>query len=444
MTKWRFKWVLLFAIALFGGGILATVNSASAYVLLQEGCRTDAEQEKCLKQGSLSFIFILDEIGYDERWFFDRLDTLWPADKKFPIIYLESHGGNGNVAYQVGRILRKHRAIVATGNPFTGIDRFECDSACSLIAMGAVERHLKQVGLHSGHYTLNECKKNEKTIPLKAEDDQDMSDYLEEMGMDPQVFKIIADTPYDQMTDLFYDANQPAESQLIVQLGFHMDSTPEFPGDGLPKAAIHREKSHEQVLRYAAEMGNNEAVLGLVDYFLCDRPNRKPNIKAAAEALEIGSHRNFHEASYRLARWMEQGKLGRHRLKEAIRLYRQNAVFGDGQSGARLGLLFYRGRGVKRDTKKALYWFNQSAKDGGYDSYGALCKIHFVGKLVKRDDVETYKWCDLAIATMNEGRVKRDAIKYMHILADRMRDGDIDKAYEKETAYQGYVRRQRS
>ena len=444
MTNWHRKWLLLFALALLGGSILATVNSASAYVLLQEGCRTDAEQEKCLKQGSLSFIFILDEIGYDERWFFDRLDTLWPADKKFPIIYLESHGGNGNVAYQVGRILRKHEAIVATGNPFTGIDRFECDSACSLIAMGAVERHLKQVGLHSGHYTLNECKKNEKTIPLKAEDDQDMSDYLEEMGMDPQVFKIISDTPYDQMTDLFFDANQPPDSQLIVQLGFHMDSTPEFPGDGLPKAAIHREKSFEKILRYAAEMGNNDAVLGLVDYLLCDRPNRKPNIKAAAEALKIGSHRNFHEASYRLARWMEQGKLGRHRLKEAIRLYRQNAVFGDGQSGARLGLLFYRGRGVKRDTKKALYWFNQSAKDGGYDSYGALCKIHFVGKLVKRDDVETYKWCDLAIATMNEGRVKRDAIKYMHILADRMSDGDIDKAYEKETAYQGYVRRQRS
>ena len=141
---------------------------------------------------------------------------------------------------------------------------------------------------------------------------------------------------------------------------------------------------------------------------------------------------------------MEQGKLGRHRLKEAIRLYRQNAVFGDGQSGARLGLLFYKGRGVKRNTKKALYWFNQSAKDGGYDSYGALCKIHFAHKLVKRDDVETYKWCDLAIATMDEGQLKRDAIKYMHILADRMTDEDIDKAYERETAYQGYVRRQHS
>ena len=444
LNNWRCKWLLLFALALVSGSILMTFDGASAYVLLQEGCRTDAEQEKCIKNGSLSFIFILDDIGYNERSFFDRLDAVWPADKKFPIIYLESHGGNGKVAIQVGRILRKHRAIVATGNPFTGIDRFECDSACSLIAMGAVERHLKQVGLHSAHYTLNECKKNEKNIPLKAGDDQDMYEYLEEMGMDPEVFKVIADTPFDKLTELVFDATQPADSQLIVQLGFHMDSTTEYPGDGLPKAAIHREKSHEQVLRYAAEMGYNEAVLGLVDYFLCDRPNRKPNIKAAAEALEIGSHRNFHEASYRLARWMEQGKLGRHRLKEAIRLYRQSAVFGDGQSGARLGLLFYKGRGVKRDTKKALYWFNQSAKDGGYDSYGALCKIHFVGKLVKGDDVETYKWCDLAIANMDEGRVKRDAIRYMHILADRMSDGDIDKAYEKETAYQGYVRRQHS
>jgi len=99
---------------------------------------------------------------------------------------------------------------------------------------------------------------------------------------------------------------------------------------------------------------------------------------------------------------------------------------------------------MMRDEKKGLYWFNQSAKDGGYESYGALCKIHFAGKLVKRDDVETYKWCDLAIATMDEGQVKNNAIKYMHILADRMSDEDIDKAYERETVYQGYVRRQRS
>jgi len=358
LSNWRRKWLPLFAFALLLVSNFTTLNNASAYVLLQEGCRSDAEQEKCIQQGALSFIFILDEITYDERWFFDRIDTLWPADKKLPIIYLESHGGNGTVALQVGRILRKHEAIVATGNPFTGIDRFECDSACSLIAMGAVERHLKQVGLHSGHYRLNECTKNEKIIPIKAEDDTEQLDYLEEMGMDPRVRKIIADTPYDQMTDLFFDANQPAESQLIVQLGFHMDSSPEFPGDGLPKAAIHREKSYEQVLRYAAEMGNNSAVLGLVNYFLCDRPHRKPDIKAAAEALKIGVERNFHEASYRLARWMEQGKLGRHRLKEVIRLYRENAVMGDGQSGARLGWLFYKGRGVKRDTKKALYWFN--------------------------------------------------------------------------------------
>ena len=163
----------------------------------------------------------------------------------------------------------------------------------------------------------------------------------------------------------------------------------------------------------------------------------------AAEALKIGDQRDYHEASYRLARWTEQGKLGRHRLKEAIKLYRQNAVFGDGQSGSRLGWLFYKGRGVRRDIKKAIYWFNQSAKDGGYESYGAMCKIHFAHKIVKRDDVEAYKWCDLAIATMDEGPIKRDAIKYMHILADRMTDEDIDKAYERETAYQGYVRRER-
>jgi TPR repeat protein len=217
-----------------------------------------------------------------------------------------------------------------------------------------------------------------------------------------------------------------------------MQSTPEFPGDGFPKAAVHREKSSEQVLRYAAEMGNNEAVLGLADDYLCDGPKRTPDAKAAAEALKIGQQRDFHEASYRLARMLEEGKLGSHRLKEAINLYRENAVFGDGKSGAKLGWLLSKGRGVKQDKAKALYWFNQSAKYGSPEAYGALCKIHFVGKLVPRDDVETYKWCDLAIATLHGGKMKREAINYMHQLADRMSDADIDKAYAKEEAYAGY------
>jgi TPR repeat protein len=137
---------------------------------------------------------------------------------------------------------------------------------------------------------------------------------------------------------------------------------------------------------------------------------------------------------------MEQGKLGRHRLKEAINLYRENAVFGDGQSGARLGWLLYKGHGIKRDKAKALYWFNQSAKNGGPEAYGALCKIHFVGKLVPRDDVETYKWCDLAIATLRSGPAKRRAIKYMHLLANRMTDDQIDEATRQEDRYYGFNR----
>jgi len=292
--------------------------------------------------------------------------------------------------------------------------------------------------LHSGHFTLNKCKKNEKTVPLNPRDIQELSDYLDEMGLDPRVFKIINETPFNQMTDLNFDPNQPEERQLISQLGFHMPSTPEFPGDGFPKAPIHREKWHEQILRYAIDMGNDEAILGLADDFLCNAPKMKPNIQAAVDVLNIGIQRDFHRASYRLAQLMEEGKLGRKRIKEAVALYRQNAVFGDGASGTRLAWLFYKGRGVKRNTPKALYWFNAAAKLGNYESYGALCKIHFIGKRVPRDDIETYKWCDLAIATLHGGKLKRDAIRYIHRLADRMSDADIEKAYAKEESYQRF------
>ena len=341
---------------------------------------------------------------------------------------------------EVGRILHKHGAIVATGNPFTGIDRFECDSACSLIAIGAVERHLKQVGLHSGQFTLNPCKKNETNVPLKPEDVQELSSYLDEVGADPEVFQIISDTSWDQMTDLLFDPNVPSDEQLISRIGYHMEPSPEYPADGFPKAPIHREKSIEQVTKYAIEMGSTEAIFGLADYYLCEARNQKPNYHAAEEVLRLGDKKNIYEATYRLAKLYEEKKFGHSKRKESFALYQQGAAFGYSSSAVKLAWIYYNGRGVRRSYSKARYWFNEAAKKGNFEAYGALCRIHFKGKGVSHDDIETYKWCDLAIATLRSGPAKRRAIKYMHLLANRMTDDQIDEATRQEDRYYGFNR----
>lgn len=97
----------------------------------------------------------LDEIRFSDAQFFDELDYYWPNDKPIPLVYLESVGGKIYTALKIGRILRKRKGIVATGNPITHIDRYTCLSACALIAAGDVERHLRDVGLHSGAQHLS-------------------------------------------------------------------------------------------------------------------------------------------------------------------------------------------------------------------------------------------------------------------------------------------------
>jgi len=273
--------------------LIAISERASAYVILPENCRDSDAMDRCLRTGSLPFIFIFHDIGYEESWFFRRFDKLWPDDKKMPMVYLESRGGNGLVGMEVGRILHKRRAIVATGNPFTGIDRFECDSACSLIAIGAVERHLKQVGLHSAHYVFDECKKTEWKTPVDQKDMDDVESYLNEVGADPEVYQVISDTSWDKLTVLDFDENVPADEQFIVRIGYHMEPSPDFPDEGFKKAPTHGEKTIEDVTKYAIEMGSNEAILGLANHYLCEAGRQRPNYQAAEEVLKIGDKKTY-------------------------------------------------------------------------------------------------------------------------------------------------------
>jgi len=53
---------------------------------------------------------------------------------------------------------------------------------------------------------------------------------------------------------------------------------------------------------------------------------------------------------------------------------------------------------------------------------------------MKRDDIEAYKWCDLAIASLESGKEKDFATRRINALADRMSDRQIDNAMKREEA----------
>jgi hypothetical protein len=64
------------------------------------------------------------------------------------IVLLNSPGGDGDVAMQMGRLLRKHQAHIFVTH--------QCDSACAILLMGGVIRAAlpETIGIHAGRLTV--------------------------------------------------------------------------------------------------------------------------------------------------------------------------------------------------------------------------------------------------------------------------------------------------
>jgi hypothetical protein len=64
------------------------------------------------------------------------------------IVLLNSPGGDGDVAMQMGRLLRKHQAHIFVTH--------QCDSACAILFMGGVVRAAlaETIGVHAGRLTV--------------------------------------------------------------------------------------------------------------------------------------------------------------------------------------------------------------------------------------------------------------------------------------------------
>lgn len=109
------------------------------------------------------------------------------------IVLLNSPGGDGGAAIQIGRLLRQANAhVFVTGH---------CASACVFVLAGGVVRSALPytLGVHHGRITVSD--KNAKVLrELSAEDnptlsnilnlfEQDASRYLDEMGIPPAFFE---------------------------------------------------------------------------------------------------------------------------------------------------------------------------------------------------------------------------------------------------------------
>lgn len=111
------------------------------------------------------------------------------------IVLLDSPGGDGDIAMQMGRLLRKHQAHIFVSR--------QCDSACAFLFMGGVARAASPdtLGVHAGRLTemtqdgsivreVDASRSLDRSFQL-ATYNRDVRRYLEEMGIDHRILDVM-------------------------------------------------------------------------------------------------------------------------------------------------------------------------------------------------------------------------------------------------------------
>ncbi len=133
----RLPKVMLFAISAFIALIETSNSKAHAAVFISRECSEEKQVPDCEKNGSIKYIYIYDSIEMETADDVARVNGAIPIGEPFPIVYLNSEGGSGQAAYQIGRILRQRSASVESKDMFFPNRMPSCNSACALIAMGS-------------------------------------------------------------------------------------------------------------------------------------------------------------------------------------------------------------------------------------------------------------------------------------------------------------------
>jgi TPR repeat protein len=96
----------------------------------------------------------------------------------------------------------------------------------------------------------------------------------------------------------------------------------------------------------------------------------------------------------------------------ALKLARPLAEAGNARAQSTLGLLYYRGRGVRQDYEEALKWFRLAADHGDVVAQFSLGFMYSEGQGVPQDFAESAKWFRLAAERGDPGSQYNLALSY--------------------------------
>ena len=411
---------------------LLQIGPLAAYPLVDAKCKDDPEA--CIMAGTLEYVSIYGDIGYEDIDFFMMLDEALPPDATFPRVFLNSYGGYVQAGIGIGRILRKHNATAESGSPVIPDIAPECSSACAFIAQGAVHRRLTHVGLHG---PSRRVRKHENVWDDEAGDMAYVINYMTKMGATDATIAMIENTEFDDIAEFYFDPDLPLEEQPIHEMGFYDGDDQYFTGSGFTYSKGDYVKGAEDFMIDAANYGSIQAMRDLARYYTSYNDDVKPDFLAASSWLKRAADKGDVWALHNLGYYYHSGLGVAKDEAKAVDYYRQASKLGSAPSQNNLGWSYYKGKGVPKSLPNAVYWITKSAEQGEPFAYGSLCEISGATDLFKTDPSEAYMWCGLAMKHLPDGEAKDAARVNFDALKKTIAPADLEageRAIEKWNA----------
>ena len=213
LTKLTFA---LAAIAALTAGITTSLQAGTSHVQMTSPC-TNEVKGRC--PVSVTFKGPITSLDADTIQFVLTSESKRTGKPISLYMIIDSAGGDVRAAMAIGRLMRATESVLIGVAPPAG----RCDSACALVAAGAVGRSV-WVGLHRPYFV------DSSTANVGSADQRykrmmlDVRNYLSEMNMPDEVFQLMQSTSpseirrltSDELNRLGFMGDDPAyeESQI--------------------------------------------------------------------------------------------------------------------------------------------------------------------------------------------------------------------------------------
>ena len=392
-------------------------------------CKDSSTTTGCSQNNGVRMIYIFGEIDAETASKIEHFAATIPINTQFPPVYLNSPGGHITSAIEIGRILRMKAAYVFEKDIFYPNKEATCSSACVMVAAGAKYRNMTSISLHKGYIQKRIKGHQYQSLDMDNDGLQKIYSYYDEMGINPEIKKIIESTPTNDWTDISIDKENSFESQDLVKLGFLMDN------NFFITEALKEKKNRNidiygtQALMLLAEKNDIDAARKLGERLIHgidgERQDTINGLYYLNKAGELGDAHSLHELGVYYNSGYKDIKQDKNK---AFDYFLRAAKLGFAGSQNNVGWHYYKGEGTEKNLSEAIYWITRAVEQGEPFGYSSLSTIHFEGNGFIRDDVETYKWSLLASRKLPEGTAKNDQLLQLKILSERMSPENIHLA----------------